>query len=267
MYNKISPSNRSPSSRIVPELSDKEVKSLSIVRRAGCELPVDVQHVYVKKEKVSGDSALFFVSTQDSFRTAKTGLPKRAPKFHVGQIAYMLCGSGELHNVVVAPGANGCGISGILAEMCMNDEELCPGRGFNFRSKMNEEWPSKEEFLNKMDKDCQKVIFMSNITNPWITASAYFSAALRSGFCELIIWNHSERAYVVLKTADAKKCYVTDDFQKLDRLWYFCRPEDEKCFGHVIKPSINQDATEWGEWADASEWGEWADATEWEEWA
>lgn len=146
----------------------------------------------------------------------------------------------EASKTGVQKSAGQCGLASLLAYLCMVDDDVGAGKGFDIaKIGKDKQFKGIVKFWLKIDGYCEKVIYLINGANPKIGARAYLNAAMDANFPRIYTFiaeneenqaNPNKGVTTPLDTADAINLYKNEEdadvfITKYGAQWFFCKPK------------------------------------------
>ena len=156
-------------------------------------------------------------------------------------ISRATCAKGEVLAVKTAESfrtgvqrsAGQCGLATLLAYLCMVDDDVSAGAGFDFtETEADPEFIGVKEMVPYFEEHCKTVIHFLNGPTPKIAGKAYLRAAMDADFHRVVTYylpGHPHKGRItVLSTSDAVNLYTDEksaaDFsEQYGDYWYFCK--------------------------------------------
>ena len=216
----------------------------------GCPLRVDSyrikkEYVFVSTDRAIGSEGnmVFFVIDNEEFVLRNDeNFPDafRIRGIYQHEIGYIRCRPGLIEQVWINDGrmsmlnphyranARGCGISTILAKLCMKDLQIYAVDNENKALDLLIDEGLDYETRRNVEEHCVKFVGLFMIAEPPVTAHAYFSAAIESGYDRMLIEYCDNRYHNLYDIAMARQNYDPNtgnigQIPSKNKNWYFCQ--------------------------------------------
>ena len=172
-------------------------------------------------------TAYFYASLEEKFEKSGDTIMNR----YETQLGYIKCRKGYIEKVWVNSEkeknpARACGIAPVFTSLCMVDPEL------NFitdDAELGDFFSGKyaTEYVRAIKKDCRTFMGLFMVADPLTGAYAYFSAAIKSGYKKMLIFDFGDLKPVWMYIEDAKKEYdastgMIGKTMAKSNDWWFC---------------------------------------------
>ena len=200
-------------------------------KKTDCELPEDIYRVMKVKQRSGTDfETNFYAIKNKEFVRDST---RYQEKWYKGQIAYITCSHGLIDYIDVnedlRPNARNCGIGTVLTELCFIDPEFYEVNDDNYSLKRIP--VDGQHIRTQIKNECSRFIGLE-LREEEVGAYAFFSAAIRSGYTRLLIYDdrclNTELKYKFFDVEVARSAYIketgyigTTPAFELD--WLFCK--------------------------------------------
>ena len=219
--------------------------------------PLQQKTYYVRKESCDhsdkycddkGDcvgylgNVYFYASFEQKFEKSgdtggyKHGVHNTIINRYETQLGYIKCRKGYIEKVWVNPEneknpARGCGIAPVFTSLCMVDPEL----NFLTPSELKKFFHGKyaTQFVSEIKKDCRKFMGLLMEAVPLTGAYSYFSAAKKSGYTKMLIFDTFLGAFEPfwMSVEDAEKQYdastgMIGRIMGKEKEWWFCNESE-----------------------------------------
>ena len=166
---------------------------------------------------------MFYASTNKNFVAYPN--PNGLEDQYASQVGYIKCEEGWIDNILVNFEAQKCGISTVLAFLCMIDSDI---NAISRRNKAFQELDEDENIRKEVQGQCSGFMGLQFIPKEKRTAFTYFSAAEKSGYNYLYIWHMSRFKRLPIEWAKANYDELTGNIgniQAYSKNWLFCKWE------------------------------------------
>ena len=225
----------------VDKMKTGEIRAFDVDPSKSETCPLQQKTYYVRKEpcdhsrKYCDDAedcvgylgnVYFYASLDQKFEKSGDTIKNR----YETQLGYIKCRKGYIENVWVNSEkeknpARGCGIAPVFTSLCMVDPEL----NFLTDSELENFFHGKyaREYVRNIKKDCKIFIGLFMVADPLTGAYAYFSAAIKSGYKKMLVYDYGDLKPVWMYIEDAKKEYdastgMIGNIMGMMEEWWFC---------------------------------------------
>ena len=223
-------------------MKTEEIRAFDVDPSKQEKFPLQQKKYYVRKESCdhSGKycefgedtcisylgTAYFYASLDEKFTRSGDTIMNR----YETQLGYIKCRKGYIEKVWVNSKeeknpARGCGIAPVFTSLCMVDPEL----NFLTDSELENFFHGKyaREYVRNIKKDCKTFIGLFMVADPLTGAYAYFSAAMKSGYKKMLVYDYGDLKPVWMYVEDAKKEYdastgMIGKIMAKSNDWWFC---------------------------------------------
>ena len=236
----------------VDKMKTDEIRAFDVDPSKSETCPLQQKTYYVRKEpcdhsrKYCDDAedcigylgnVYFYAALEQKFEKSrdtggyKKGVHNTIINRYETQLGFIKCRKGYIEKVWVNSEkeenpARGCGIAPVFTSLCMVDPEL------NFLAddaELGDFFHGKyaTEYVRAIKKDCRTFMGLFMVADPLTGAYAYFSAAIKSGYKKMLIFDFGDLKPVWMYIEDAKKEYdastgMIGKTMAKSNDWWFC---------------------------------------------
>ena len=231
-----------PTGPMTSGLANYQKFKINKASRPGCQLSTSTYNVF--KDRYESDDIWYTAHLGNRLR------PNKDPEMEHDELGYINCSPGwiemvEIHDDEGALNARKCGISTVLTELCFIDPEI----NYLYHPRTNKESNAVKKLkeypdeFKQVQENCKKLVGMRMAATPKEGAYAYFSAAERWNYGQLLVQiNDSKDVHFhIFLTKDAKNKYDKETghidlrgescskscqgkmCKAYEEIWYFCK--------------------------------------------